>query len=126
LNLDDVITRIRDLQKNQQNLQVRRLEIESQMSDRKVELADLETISNYVADLRGLLKNGTLVERRAFIKSFIKDIEVTGNDAILSYSLPMIPQKIDLEDKRVLPTVRYSGWWCTEGRTFKLEFSLNI
>ncbi len=79
------------------------------MSDRKVELADLETISNYVEDLHGLLRNGTITERRAFIKSFIKDIKVTGNEAELTYSIPMVPEKMVVETDGVLPSVHYGG-----------------
>jgi site-specific DNA recombinase len=109
LNLDDVIARIRDLQKRQQDLQSRRIEIESMMSDKRVELTDLETIFNYVEDLHGLLRNGTLTERKAFIKSFVKDIKVTGNEAVLSYSMPEIPEKIIVEKDGVLPSVHYSG-----------------
>ena len=50
--------------------------IESQMSDRKVELADLETVSYYIDDLQNLLKEGTLAEGRTFIRSFVKEAKV--------------------------------------------------
>jgi hypothetical protein len=107
--LDDVVTRIRDLQKHQQDLQARRIEIESQMSDRRVELADLETISGYVDDLQGLLRNGTLVERKAFIKSLIREVRVTGNEAVLTYSMLVLPEKIIVEKDGVPPSVQYGG-----------------
>jgi site-specific DNA recombinase len=94
LNLDDVGFRIRELQQRQQGLQAKRIEIESQMSDRKVELADLETISYYVDDLHDLLKEGSLAERRTFIRSFIKEVRVTGDEAVLSYSMPILPEKL--------------------------------
>ena len=55
LNLDDVVTRIRELRSRQDQLQARRMEIEGQMSDRKVELADLESITDCVEDLRELI-----------------------------------------------------------------------
>ncbi|MBN1692709.1 MAG: hypothetical protein JW845_04040 [Dehalococcoidales bacterium] len=45
LNLDDVVVRIRELQRQQQGLQAKRVEIESHIPDRKVELADIGTIS---------------------------------------------------------------------------------
>jgi oligoribonuclease (3'-5' exoribonuclease) len=94
LNLDDVGFRIRELQQRQQGLQAKRIEIESQMSDRKVELADLETISYYVDDLHDLLKEESLAERRTFIRSFIKEVRVTGDEAVLSYSMPILPEKL--------------------------------
>ena len=113
LNLDDVVVRIRDLRQRQELLQAKRIEIESQMSDRKVELADLETISCYVDDLHDLLKEGSLGERRTFIKSFIKEIRVSGGEAVLSYSMPILPEKVTIEKEGVLPTVQYGGRYWT-------------
>jgi site-specific DNA recombinase len=113
LNLDDVVIRIRELRQRQEQLQVKRIEIESQMSDRKVDLSDIETISCYVDDLHDLLKEGTLTEARTFIKSFIKEIRVTGNEVILTYSMPIMPDKVTIEKEGVLPTVQYGGRYRT-------------
>ncbi len=121
---DDVVIRIRELRQRQEQLQARRIEIESQMSDRKVELADLETVSCYVDDLHNLLKEGTLAERRAFIRSFVKEVKVTGGEAVLNYSMPILPEKIAIDKEGVLPTVQYGGRYCTIGRTFELVFCL--
>jgi hypothetical protein len=109
LNLDDVVLRIRELKQRQEQLQARRIEIQCQMSDRKVEMADIETIMGYVDDLSGLLRSGTLTERKAFIKSLIKEVKVTGNEAVLTYTIPIIPDKIAIERERVLPTVQFGG-----------------
>jgi hypothetical protein len=45
--------------------------LENLLSDRKVELADLETVKEYVADLQNLLEESPLTERKSFIKSFV-------------------------------------------------------
>jgi site-specific DNA recombinase len=108
LSLDDVVVRIRELRQRQEQLQVRRIEIENQMSDRKVELADLKTISAYVDDLHNLLREGSLTERRAFIRSFIKEIRVTGNEVVLTYAMPILPETT-IEKEAVLPIVCYGG-----------------
>ena len=79
------------------------------MSDRKVELADLETVSGYVSDLHSLLKEGSLAERRAFIRSFVREIKVTGDEVILNYNIPLLPDSITVGKERVLPTVQYGG-----------------
>ena len=50
-----------------------KLELENLLSNRKVELADPETVKNYVADLYNLLGESTLVERKSFIRSFVKE-----------------------------------------------------
>ena len=109
LNLDDVVIRIHELRQRQEQLQTKRIEIESQMSDRKVELADLETVSCYVDELHDLLREGSLAERRTFIRSFIKEIRVTGNEAVLTYTIPILPEKVTIEKEGVLPIVQYSG-----------------
>ena len=85
----------------------RQMEIESQMSDRKVELADLESIANCVDDLRELLKEGSTAERRAFIRGFVKEVKVTGNEVVLSYTMPLIPDNLTMEKEGVRPTVQY-------------------
>ena len=109
LKLDELVPRIRELRSRQEQLQLRRIEIENQMSDRKVELADLGTIYGYVDDLQGLLKEGSLTERRAFIRSFVKEVRVTGDEAVLNYSMPVIPDKAAIGKEGVLPTVQYGG-----------------
>ena len=96
-----------------EQLQGRRIEIESRVSDSKVELADIEHITGYVEDLNALLKEGSLAERRAFIRSFIKEIRVTGEEAVLHYSMPILPEKITIEKEGVPPTVQYGGRYRT-------------
>ncbi len=53
---------------------------------------ELEAISGYVDDLRELLKEGLLAERSAFIRSFVKDVRVTGDEAVLSYSILILKE----------------------------------
>ena len=112
LDLDDVVLRIRELRSRQDQLQARRMEIESQMSDRKVELADLEGITDCVDDLRELLTEGSTAERRTFIRGFVKEVKVTGNEVVLIYTMPSIPDNLTLEKEGVLHTVQYGGrYW---------------
>ncbi len=79
------------------------------MSDKKVELADEETISEYVLDLRSLLSKGSLTERKAFIKSFVKEVEVTGKQVVLSYSIPVSQKGISREEISVPPIAHNGG-----------------
>ncbi len=80
--------------------------------------------SLYVDDLSDILKEGSLTERKTFIKSFVKEIRVTGNEAVLTYSIPLLPENVIIENEGVLPIVQYSGRYCTICRTFELAFSL--
>jgi hypothetical protein len=51
---------------------------------------------------------------------------VTGDDAVLTYSIPLLPEKVAIEKEGVLPTVQYGGRYRTIGRTFELVFNLPI
>jgi hypothetical protein len=48
-------------------------------------------------------------ERRTFIKGFVKEVKVTGNDVVLSYTMPIMPDNLTLEKEGVLHTVHYGG-----------------
>jgi len=62
--------------------------LEVAMSDKKVELADMKMVKSYVNDLRNTLDEGPLTDRRAFIRSFVKEIAVTQQEIQLNYTLP--------------------------------------
>ena len=82
------------------------------MSDRRVELASPEIVKSYVDDLRNLLNNSSLAERRAFIRSFVKEVKVTGDEVLLTYTMPLSPRRVSEEKVGVLSTVQYGGrYW---------------
>ena len=77
----------------------------------------METIAAYAREMRDFLVESELTERRAFIESFVKEIVVTPDDALLRYTVPMpedslIPggatEKVAL-DGAVLPIVKIGG-----------------
>jgi len=47
--------------------------------------------------------------RRAFIRSFVKEVMVTGDEAVLNYSMPVMLDKATIEKDGVLSTVQYGG-----------------
>ena len=73
----------------QEKLQAQRVQIENQLSDRRVELASPEVVRGYVKDLRRVLEESELTEKRAFIRSFIKRIRIIGQEAFLTYTMPI-------------------------------------
>ena len=60
-------------------------------------------------DLRQSLETGSLSERKAFIRNFVKEIRITGDNALMTYSLPMMPQGLTEEKIPVLAIERYGG-----------------
>ena len=109
IGLDDLAVRIRELRNQQEQLQARRIAIETQLSDRKVELADMTTLSGSLNDLHALLNGGTLIERRSFIRSFVKDVSVSGNQGIINYVMTSISDNLAINGDMVLSTVRDGG-----------------
>jgi len=124
IQLADLAPRIQQLRQRRERLQAARWEMEQQLSDKRVELADSETVARYVADLHDLLNESSLVERKSFVRSFVKEVKVTGNEALLTYTIPMLPRGIIEEKLPVLSIVHDGGAGVTIGRTFQLEFSL--
>ena len=60
---------------------------------------------SYVADLKTLLTRSELTERRAFIRRFVKEIKVTGDEVILTYTMPSKPNGTSEDRIGVLPIV---------------------
>ena len=109
IGLDDLAPRIQQLRQRLEQLQSSKWELETLLSDRRVDLANLEMVSQYVGDLRGLLQEGELAERKSFIRSFVEEIKVTGNEVLLMYTMPLPPKDISEERVEVLDTVHCGG-----------------
>ena len=109
IDLNDIAPRIRELRKRQEKLRIRKAEIESFLSDRRVELASPEIVKSYVDDLRNLLNNSSLAERRAFIRNFVKEVKVTEDKVLLTYTIPLSPRGVLEEKVGVLSTVHHGG-----------------
>ena len=46
-----------------------------------------------------MLKEGLTVERRAFIRGFVKEVKVIDNEVFLSYTMPLIPDNLTMEKR---------------------------
>ena len=79
---------------------------EEQLEQRRVELPDTVEIARYVADFRDFLKGGTIPERKALIRSFVEGIEVMGEEATLTYTVPMPSDGVMSESASVLDFVK--------------------
>ena len=82
-----------------------------------MELADLKMVTRCADDLRSLLEESTLAERKSFIRSFVKAVKVTGDEVLLTYTMPFPPEKISKERTGVLYSVHHGGAGGTIPRT---------
>ena len=59
------------------------------LSQRRKVLDDVNTITAYAQELRDFLDESEPTERRAFIQSFVKEIVVMPDNALLRYTVPI-------------------------------------
>ena len=66
-------------------------------------------MTRYVDDLRDVLSQGSLTEQKTFIRSFVKEVKVTGKEVVITYTIPL-PSKGSLQETAaVLDTIHYGG-----------------
>ena len=75
-------------------------------SQRRVELPTTAETREYVADFRTFLQEGTFPERKALIRNFVKGIEISGDEVVLTYTIPMPPDGVTSEAASVLDFVQ--------------------
>jgi site-specific DNA recombinase len=109
LNLDDLAPRIRELKSRQDELSKVRIQLEAEAVVRGVEQVDTALVKEYARDLRSLLEEADITERKAFLRSFIKRIEVNKGQVTIHYKLPMPPDGKIKQEVGVLPTVTLGG-----------------
>jgi len=73
--------------------------------------------------LKNLLEEADVAESKAFLRSFIKRIEINNSQAVIYYNLPL-PRMGETQTVEVLPMVTPGGPQCTIDRTFTLSFRL--
>ncbi len=125
LDMADASERIREHRERQQRLEDSAAEARTILSQRREVLDDVETIAAYAQDMSEFLKESELTERRAFIESFVKEIVVMPDNALLRYTIPM-PQDGPVGGRNaeemalngsVLSTVKNGGLDLTKSRT---------
>lgn len=107
--LADLAPRIKHLRGRQERLLARKTELEVLLSDRRLELASPDMVRSYVADLHSLLAGSELAERKAFVRSFVREVRVTGDEVVLTYTMPLTPSGSSIDRVGVLPIVPHGG-----------------
>ena len=106
LTLEVLSPRIFSLRHREEQLEAAREDAETQLEQRRVELPATEEIKGYVADFREFLQEGTFPERKALIRNFVEGIEVVGDEATLTYTVPMPKDGVKRESASVLDFVQ--------------------
>ena len=103
---DELAPRIRELVSRKNELGARRDEAMQTLEAKRMEIQDVEVIRRYVEDLRSLLGSASIIEQKAFLRSFVKSIEVGHEEATIHYTLPMPPENSTHDKVGVLSLIR--------------------
>jgi hypothetical protein len=85
--------------------------LESQLSQDWMPEIDPCTLRAYIEDFTALLEEGTVAEKRAFIRGFVRQLTVKDGVATLEYTLPMPSSELSLIEGKdgVLSFEQYGG-----------------
>ena len=108
LTLKVLSPRILSLRHREEQLEAARDDAERQLEQRRVELPTTEEIKEYVADFRDFLEEGSIPECKVLIRNFVEGIEVVGDEATLTYTIPMPSDGVTSESASVLDFVKSS------------------
>ena len=109
--LEDLKPRILRHKSTMERLTASKDALESQLSQDSMPEIDPCTLRAYVEDFTALLEGGTIAEKRAFIRSFVRQLTVKDGVATLEYTLPMASSELSLIEGKdgVLSFEQYGG-----------------
>ena len=107
VSLPDVAPRLKELNQEIADLEQQKAKIiETHQNGEGLKIAE-DKIKPYIDDLQEMLMEGSIAERRGFIRSFIKTISVDYPQLKFEYSLPLLPQTKDRTSSEVLSAEQY-------------------
>ena len=84
----DASDRIREHRERKEKLEIAAGEARALLSERRQFLDSADTIATFAAEMSEFLKTSELTETRAFVHSFVKEVEVKPGKAAIVYSIP--------------------------------------
>ena len=108
LELDQLAPRIKQLRDRQDELNKSREMAELEIACDGTRQVDASIVKDYAEDLRELLLEADYTERKGFLRSFIKRIEVDSDKVTISYKLPL-PRTSNTGTSEVLPIEPFGG-----------------
>ena len=88
IEMADASERIKEHRERKEKLEVAAEEARKLLSDRRQFLDSADTIATFAEDMSEFLKTSELTQTRAFVHSFVKEIEVKPGKAAIVYSIP--------------------------------------
>ncbi len=121
--------RVEALTEKKARLEQWKADTEAKSLRQALELASTDVIDAYVNDLRALLEESSIMEQKAFLRSFIQSLEVAETDLTITYTIPIDTLNSGegvTEDATVLPTIKTGSPSTIKGRTFTANLMLTF
>ena len=109
LSLDDLAPRIKEQRARESELSKTRLQVEEEVLVQGPSHVDGEMITAHAKDLKAILEEADLITSKAFLRTFIKRIEIKGDEGVIQYTLPVPPHGKTTDRVSVLPIETPSG-----------------
>ena len=88
IEMADASDRIREHRERKERLEIAAEEARSLLAERRVMLDSADTFAAFAEEMSEYLRTSELTETRAFIRSFVKEIEVRPGRATIHYTIP--------------------------------------
>ena len=98
--------RILDLRQQEDQLSAAKEDATRDLEQRRSDLPSTHEIKRYVAEFREFLQAGTIPERKALIRNFVKGIKVDGDEVSIRYTIPMPSDCATQDQESVLDFVQ--------------------
>ena len=107
--VEDLAPRIRELRERRDLLLRSKAEAQETVDAGRVELVSRGVVLEYLKDLKGVLDYGSVSERRALLKSFVRSVERHDSEVTVRYTLPLPPETEPTGGPGVLDSVLVGG-----------------
>ena len=109
IDVDDLSPRIKELKARQDELNRNRVLMEAEMAVHGAQPVNEALVKAYAEDLRAVLEEADITERKVFLRSFVRRVEIDKDQVTVHYTLPMPPDGISSEQAGVLPIGTLGG-----------------
>jgi site-specific DNA recombinase len=109
LGFNELAPRIIELRSHQDELSKARVQAEADQVAQGVDEVDISAVKNYAKDLRNVLEESDYIERKGFLRSFVKRVEVDKSEVTVRYKLPLPPDGRSEDRVSVLPIDTFGG-----------------
>ncbi len=89
VEMADAADRIREHRERQAQLEDAAREARAALDDRRGTLDSADTIAAFASEMSEFLKTSELTETKAFVQSFVKEVQVRPGKATIIYTIPM-------------------------------------